>query len=372
MGLKVGLVARCLNTAHIRGMGRYVHELLRQSQTRGEIRWSVFGDDPRHPLTVPPGVAMDVDVFEFKGDRFHLWEQVGLPRRALRHGVDLLHCTEATLPWWQPKPTIVSLHDTLMWGEPRTGAADAFYVDRLLPAAFDKCAAIITISESSRDDILKKWPQHESKLSAIYMGIADEYFTDEALELAPHLAAWIGASPYIVYLGGALERKRFDWALEVIGRCTDKSLKLVACGFAGDGRTRAMESLAPELQGRVHFANFLSDPELRALYRGSAAVLYPTLYEGFGFPAVEAQAAGVPAIFSALGSLRELIGPLAMVVPPHDIDAWLAALAEARSMGEARAEKARAARAWARKFSWTENFDKHLAIYRKVANARTG
>ena len=133
-----------------------------------------------------------------------------------------------------------------------------------------------------------------------------------------------------------------------------------------------MSGLPSELQARVHFANFLSDEELRALYRGSAAVLYPTLYEGFGFPAVEAQAAGVPAIFSALGSLRELIGPLAMVVPPHDIEAWLAALAQARALGEARAEKARAARAWARKFSWTENFDRHLAIYQKVAHARPG
>ena len=370
MALKVGLVARCLNTAHIRGMGRYVYELLRQSQTRGDIHWSVFGDDPRHPLTVPSGPAMDVDVFEFKGDRFNLWEQVGLPRRALQHGVDILHCTEATLPWWQPIPTIVSLHDTLMWGEPRTGMADVAYVDHLLPAAYDKCAAIITISESSRDDILKKWPQHESKLSAIYMGIADEYFTDEFVELPPHLTTWIGTSTYIVYLGGALERKRFGWALEVLGRCTDKSLKLVACGFAGEGRTRAMRSLPAELQDRVHFANFLLDKELRALYRGSAAVLYPSLYEGFGFPAVEAQVAGVPAIFSALGSLRELIGPLAMVVPPYDMDAWLAALFQARSMGEARAEKVRAARAWARKFSWSENFDRHLAIYQKVANAR--
>ena len=370
MGLKVGVVARCLNTAHIRGMGRYVFELLRQSQPGHDIDWYVFGDDTSHQMTAPRGGRINADVFAFRGDRFHLWEQIGLPLRALKRGVDLLHCTESTLPIWQPKPTVVTVHDALMWDDDFESIEARAYFNRLLPAAMKKSAAIITISESSRHDILKKWPWLEAKLSVIPHGIASEYFVEQRAALPESLESHIGHAPYIVYLGGSMERKRFPWALNVIARCKHKSVKLVACGFGSEARDKTSRNLPVELQERVYLSPFLSDSELLALYKGAQAVLYPTLYEGFGFPALEAQAAGVPVIFSALGSLQELIGPLALVVPPFDLEAWLSALTEALSMGERRAEKAQAARIWARKFSWSESFEKHLAVYRKAANAR--
>lgn len=369
MGLKVGLVARCLNTPHVRGMGRYLYELIRQSKHNRDLDWYLFGDDSRQQMTVPTDAHTHVDVFEFKGDRFHLWEQIGLPLRTLKHKVDVLHCTESTLPLWQPKPTVVTLHDTLMWDEPIDGKIANTYFNRLLPAAMKKSAAVITISESSKNDILKKWPWLESKLTVIPHGIAGEYFIDEQPELPPSIRSKIGDSPYIVYLGGPMERKRFSWALEVFAHCKQKPLKLIACGFGATARSEAIQNLPTELRDEVYFADFLSDADLLALYKNTKAVLYPTLYEGFGFPAIEAQAAGVPVLFSALGSLAELIGPLAMVVPPFDQDAWLYALNEALSMGEKRMEKVQSAKAWAQKFSWAESAEKHLNVYRKVAKS---
>jgi alpha-1,3-rhamnosyl/mannosyltransferase len=180
------------------------------------------------------------------------------------------------------------------------------------------------------------------------------------------LAEQIDGAPYAVYLGGPMQRKRADWAMEVLGVCRQPRLKLVICGFGSAARRDALAALQPELRGRVLFAEFLSDAELRALYRGAQAVLYPTLYEGFGFPALEAQAAGTPVLFSPLGSVKELIGPLAMVVPPYDRDAWVAALDETAAMGEQRFVRAHAAAEWVRRFAWSESFAKHLAVYRQV------
>lgn len=365
MGLKVGLVARCLNTNHIRGMGRYVFELIRESQAHDDIEWCLFGDDTKTQMSIPAQARAHPDIFEFRGDRFHFWEQIGLPLRAIKRDVDLLHCTESTLPLWQPKPTVVTVHDTLMWGEPRKGLENT-YLNRLLPAAMNKSAAIITISESSKNDILNKWPWLESKLSVIYHGIASEYFLPDNTGLPTSLKSYIGDTPYIVYLGGPIERKRFSWALNVFAHAKLKPLKLIACGFGADARRNAMHDLPAELQDSVHFAEFLSDSDLLALYKNAQAVLYPTLYEGFGFPAIEAQAAGVPVLFSALGSLAELIGPLSMVLPPYDLEAWSNALNESLSMGDERIEKAKAAKQWARRFSWKESAEKHLAVYRKV------
>ena len=370
MALKLGLVARCLNTEHIRGMGKYVFELLQQSKPQDNIEWVLFGDDSQYGMVAPAGKSLTNDIFEFRGDRFRLWEQIGLPLRAMKRNIDVLHCTEGTLSLWQPKPTVVTVHDTLSWEErPDTASATAYF-DTVLPAAMKKCAAVITISETSKVDILARWPGLANKLSVIPHGIEDAYFTPETGGMAADLQTKLGNAAYLVYLGGPMVRKRFDWAVEVLARSEHKTLKLVACGFGAAARRSAAEQLPVELQDRVYFANFLTDAELRALYRGAQAVLYPTLYEGFGFPAVEAQAAGVPVIFSALGSLKELIGPLAWVVPPQDIDAWTDAVNEAIGLGEARVDRALAAQQWAKQFSWRESFEKHLAVYRQVAQVR--
>jgi|GEM_PF-1588302 len=368
MDLKIGLVARCLNTAHIRGMGKYVYELLRQTQPQDNLHWQLYADNIHEQMVVPEEAHAALDVFEFKGDRFHFWEQLGLPLHAKKHAVDVLHCTESTLPLWQPKPTVVTVHDTLMWDEAFEGVVANTYFNKLLPAAMAKCAAVITISESSKNDILKKWPALASKLTVIPHGIDDSYFLEGEFAVPASLRSQIVDAPYIVYLGGPMERKRFAWALEVFAHCRHRPLKLIACGFGADARREAADNLPHELRDDVLFADYLSDADLLALYKNAQAVLYPTLYEGFGFPAIEAQAAGTPVLFSALGSLTELIGPLAMVLPPYDRDAWTQALDEALALGDLRIAKAEAAKTWASKFTWSESYHKHLAVYRQAAN----
>jgi alpha-1,3-rhamnosyl/mannosyltransferase len=343
-----------------------VFELLRHGQRHPEVQWRLFGDDTRYGMVTPPGVNAQADVFPFRGDRFHAWEQVGVPLRLQRHRTDVLHATEGALAFWQPVPTVVTVHDTLAWEERPDTLGARTYWDRVVPAGLKKCAEVVTISESSRNDILKRWPWLEPKLTVIPHGIDEEYFQPENSTVPEKLARQIGSAPYLVYLGGPMARKRPDWAIEVLAVCRQPGLKLVMCGFGNAARKTAQAALPPALQERVLFAEFLQDPELRALYRGAQAVLYPTLYEGFGFPALEAQAAGTPVLFSALGSLKELAGPLALILPPHDREAWVAAVDDTARLGERRAERAHAALEWAGRFRWQESFNKHLAVYRRA------
>ncbi|WP_182915632.1 glycosyltransferase family 4 protein [Massilia cavernae] len=371
MSLKIGIVARCLNTEHIRGIGRYVFELVSHSKKHPDMHWRLFGDDPRYGMVTPEGASFDTEIFSFRGDRFQAWEQLGLPLRVRQRDVDLVHCTEGALSLWQPKPTVVSVHDTLAWEERADTLGAYTYWEKLMPAALKKSAAVVTISECSRTDILKRWPWLDPKLSVIPLGIDMAFFNDEQDSVPPGLEQQIGGARYAVYLGGPLKRKRADWAMEVLAASSQKDLKLVMCGFGSAARRSAEADMPPHLRGRVIFSEFLSDAQLRALYRGAQAVLYPTLYEGFGFPAVEAQAAGVPVIFSPVGSLTELIGPLAIVMPPHDREAWVAALDGTANMGEQFAERKRAAAQFARKFAWSECFDRHNEIYRKVGAAQS-
>lgn len=360
--MKVGVVANCLNTPHIRGMGRYVQEILRHASGERAVDWRLYGENPSQPLAVPDGVVAERDVFTFRGDRFHLWEQLGLPMHARRDGIDVLHCTEGSLPRWQPVPTVVTVHDTLAWEENESGGVERFYFDRLLPAAMARCARIVTISESSARDIGRKWPDLAAKVVVIPHGIGPEYLRDQ-VPTPGELQRRLGDRPYIVYLGGPMKRKRFDWALRVLAACDLPGLQLVACGFGADTHDAQRRALPAALRERVHFAPFLSDDDLRALYGGAVAALYPTLYEGFGFPVVESQAAGAPILYSALGSLAELEGPLSMVCEAEDLPAWCRALREAHDMGAGLTARRAEARAWAHRFSWQRSCSAHLAVY---------
>lgn len=372
-GLHVGVVARCLNTDHVRGMGKYVMELLKHSASGADtLRWHLMADDPAHPLLHPDSERVTAEIFEQRGDRFRLWEQWALPRRARQLGLNLLHCTEGALPLMQPVPTVVTLHDTLAFEERPNTLGQKLYWDHLIPAALRRAAHVITISECSKRDILARWPELEDRLTVIYHGIDAAYFEPTAAALPKALTDPLGPSPYLVYLGGPMARKRFDWAVQVLEAQPNTQLKLVACGFGAKSREEARQSLAPSLRERVVFAPFLSDAELIATYRAARAVLYPTLYEGFGFPAIEAQASGVPVIFSALGSLAELAGPLALIEPAQDLAAWAAAVQRADEMPASEREALAAqARSWAQGFQWARSHAAHVAVYRQVA-AQTG
>lgn len=374
MTLKVGIVAQTLNVEHLRGTGRYVQELLRNTSAEDDLRWTAYAQNPSKPFRVPVGLLGKADVFDFPGDRLYLWEQVGLPRRLAHSGVELLHCAENTVPLWQPVPTIVTIHDTVLWEEERPTRMDHFYLHQVQGAALKSCSAVITISESSRRDIAGRWPFLADRLTVIPHGIADEFFDNSSVPLPLSLQQDLQGSPYLLFLGGAQPRKRFKWALDLLAHSERDDLHLIACGF-GAG-TAPADQIPAELRHRVHFAPFVEDEELVTLYRNAAAAVYPTLYEGFGFPAVEAQAAGTPILLSPVSSLVDLVGPLTWAVDPHDFSAWQNALREVLSMpAAARAELATRAIEWARQFAWRQSAEKHFSLYRSVlerSRARTG
>jgi alpha-1,3-rhamnosyl/mannosyltransferase len=175
--------------------------------------------------------------------------------------------------------------------------------------------------------------------------------------------------PYLLYLGGELLRKRAEWAVQVLEALAQPHLSLVLCGLPQVAQERVRKAASAEVRGRLAFAPFVPDADMVQLYQNAVALLYPTLYEGFGFPALEAQEVGTPALFSALGSLAELQGPGAVVLPPYELAAWVDACR--KLLGE-RGEGTRPredARRWARGFSWDISAQRHLQVYRRAAAA---
>jgi len=367
--VRVGIDARCLNAGHIGGMGKYVQEILHRVASH-EIEWSFFSDTPHTELRLPPGVSGHTDKFQLKGCRFHTWEQIGLPWRAWQADVDVLHCTTNTLPFWQPTPAVVTIHDTILWQPRKLNDFSRWYLWGLVPRALKKCACIITVSESSRSDILALWPSLEEKTRLIPHGIHERYFAAPNGRANVRLRQMIGTGPYLLYVGGTSERKRFPWACDVFDRLDIPELRMIACGFDDEERADVLKALRPDLRDRISLPAFIQEDDMPDLYRNAVAVLYPTLYEGFGFPALEAQAVGTPVLFSELASLKELKGPAAEVLGPDDMDSWTGTCRRLFLERAANPIQNQASRLWAGKFSWEVSAARHLDIYKSVSRRK--
>jgi glycosyltransferase involved in cell wall biosynthesis len=370
--LRVVVDARCLNVAHLRGMGKSLYELVRRTAADGTIEWHLFGDRPDQSVHNPPG-AVNFTLFDLPGYRFHTWEQIGLPLRAWRLRGDkphLLHAPATVMPWWQPMPTVVTIHDTIPWMQSDAAFPSGFYRDRLLPAAYARASAIVTISECSRRDIVARWPLLEPKIHTVPLGV-DQRYLDASANPAPIvIGARAVTEPYLLYFGGGDPRKRLDWALDVWRAVAPTGVSLIVCGLEPSSHDRVRQSVQHELVDRLFLAPFVHEAALPRLYQRAAAVLYPTLYEGFGLPAIEAQAVGTPVIFGDIGSLSELKGPAAHVVPLHDKAAWVTTVAALLQARRECPHPHEAARQWARQFSWDLYVERMLAVYRTVS--RTG
>ena len=366
--MTIGVDARALTVDHLRGMGNYLCGMIGALAGDSSLAWQFFSDRPDLPFhsPLPAQHLAALAAFDCPGFRFHTWEQAVLPFEAQRRRIDVLHCAGNSAPLWQPVPMVITIHDTMIWDRNEAIVA-GFYRDTLLPRAFARAAAIITISEQSKRDILRLWPALAPTLHVIPHGVDPGFLAAQPVPLDDVLQKAGIRAPYLLYCGGAMPRKRLAWATEIFAALDNPSLQLVVLGVPEAAHAATRETLAPELRARVCFAPFLSQALMPRLYQNAAALLYPTLYEGFGFPALEAQAVGTPVLMSALGSLAELVGPGAVVLEPEDRAGWIAAAHHAVEARRNGASPNDMARRWARRFTWEASAAAHLALYRRAA-----
>jgi glycosyltransferase involved in cell wall biosynthesis len=277
-----------------------------------------------------------------------------LPRLLRRLRPALGHFQHA-LPLACPCPAVVTVHDLSFEREPSLMAMRERLIFRAaVRRAARRAARVIAVSELTKRDLIEIYGIRDEKIVVVPNGVDPRFRAD-----GPR-----AAGDYALVVGSLQPRKDPETAIEAIALLGDGNLRLIFAGPDRGGRVDAERAAQHAgLRSRVDFRGYVPDEELAGLYRGAACLVFPSRYEGFGLPALEAMASGTPVVATTAGALPEVAGDAAILVGERDPVALAGgierALADREPLVRAGLERARL-------YSWAETARRTLAVYREL------
>jgi glycosyltransferase involved in cell wall biosynthesis len=300
-----------------------------------------------------------------------LWTHLGFARDLWRARPDVTFVPAHTLPIWFPGRGVVTLHDLgycfFPEAHPRPQRA---YLDRTTRYSARRATRVIADSVATKRDLMEQYGTPDAKIDVVYPGV-------EALERAtPTRIAAVQRryrlpERYLLFLGTLQPRKNIARLVEAFARVIadhgDDGLHLVLAGKRGwlvdDVFAHVPESAKP----RIHFTGYVDDTDVEALYSGATAFTFPSLYEGFGFPVLEAMRCGTPVLCSSTSSLPELAGDAAVLVDPLDVNAIADGIARLVRDEGLRQTLVRRGHEQVKKFTWGRAAAQTLAALERAA-----
>jgi glycosyltransferase involved in cell wall biosynthesis len=289
---------------------------------------------------------------------------------------DVFHATDHLLPRLEQSAGVFTLHDLSFRLCPEYHLPlNRWYLSLMLPRFMRRADAVIAISENTRRDLVRLMDIPAEKISVIHAGVSSRFRPlDDPDEVARVRAKYSLTAPFILSLGTIEPRKNLLTLLEayavLLGR--ESSIpNLVMAGRRGwlyRPVFRRVRELG--LAARVQFTGWVGSADLPALLNAAQVFAYPSLYEGFGLPPLEAMACGTPVISSNASSLPEVVGEGGILIPARDVGAWAGALASVLGNSQLRAELRARGLTQAQKFSWERAARATLAVYERVSANR--
>lgn len=354
------------------GIGRYIRELVRALARLDEAtdyRLFVAGDGASLPA--PPGENFTYAPAGLSSEWLaRLWHRarLRLPIERWTGPIGLLHAPDFTLPPVRKGTrALLTVHDLSFVRAPETAVLGLrAYLNRVVPRSVRRADHILADSEATKQDLIDLYNTPAEKISVLYSGVDAQFKpVEDAAELRRVRDKYnIGGGPYIFSVGTVQPRKNYGRLAEALHRLDRPDLSLVIAGGKGwldDPLYEQIEALG--LRDRVIFTGFAADEDLPALYSAARVFAFPSVYEGFGLPPLEAMACGVPVVSSEASSLPEVVGEAGLLVDPLDVDALAGALERALDDEALRADLCARGVARAARFSWDESARQLRAHY---------
>jgi len=307
-----------------------------------------------------------------------LWMLGSFPNALKTDQIDIAH-TQYNIPLlWSPCPVVTTVHDVSFRVHPEYFLLkDRRILSALVPRSMQRAAHVIAVSESTRRDILRYYRQIGKGKVSVVLEAADSRFAppqsgQETARAAANSLLGITNSPYILSVGVLQPRKNLATLLDAFALVKlgpdPPPHRLVIVGKRGwlDETDAQIADLPPEVASEITLAGYVADDDLPTLYGGAEAFCYPSLYEGFGLPPLEALACGCPVLCSRSSSLPEVVGDAGILLPAEDSNAWANALAKLLSAPAVLARWRSRGPERAAQFSWERAARETLTIYEKI------
>lgn len=299
------------------------------------------------------------------------WHRLRIPLRVewLVGDFDLLHAPDFVLAP-TAKPGIVTIHDLSYLVHPECAVPGvAQYLRSAVPPSLARAAAIFADSVATARDLAQYYAVKSDRVEVVYAAVAPRFRPMSAVETAP-VAQRYELPERFLLSGGTLEpRKNYVRLFEAYARARTQTPLPPMVVFGRPGWLYEDILAAPQRLGiadHVRFLSFLDDRDLPAVYNLSSAFVYPSIYEGFGLPPLEAMACGTPTVVSNAASLPEVVGSAALQVDPTDVDGLAARLIQVMTDDDTRATLRTTGPVQAQSFSWTTAAETVLRQYARL------
>ena len=295
------------------------------------------------------------DIWRF--DRRVYWDQVRAPLLARASRADIVHFTGGTLPLWAPHPCMLTLHDLAWLHGAVTGRPHSrLYFSTIQPRLARQADMIATDTDVARSDIIERLRLPPSKVAVTGAGVDDAWFEVPRAPQNP---------PLLLSVGTVEERKDLITAVRALA--TLPSFRLVSVGPHTPYANKVMQVATDlGLRERVELLGFVDDGTLRSLYARATALVFPSLYEGFGLPPLQALAAGLPVVASDIPVVREVLGDCALFARPSDPASFANGVRAAATSDSVVRDLLERGRAHARTCTWARVAERTVNLYREV------
>ena len=339
-----------------------IEEFKQLLRGRSDIRVRLYTRDPlRSDLAqdLPANFENRILKWPFK----YFWVQKRLSLEMLLHPPDVLFCPAHTIPLIHPPKTLTTLHDIGFEDYPELyDKLSLWYHKFSARLAVKKTRHIFTPSEFSKERIIEVYGCDPAKIIVIHLGYdAEKFKLMDRGAVEPRLAKYdLRYKDYFLFIG-RLEPKKNILNIVKAYETLDTEIPLVLAGRKVNIRdVKTYLADRPDLSSRIKFIGYFEEDDLALLYNGAKILVFPTLYEGFGLPIIEAQACGTPVVTSNTGSCTEIAGRGAVIVDPESPEEIAAAISQLLFDQTLREEKISAGFENIKRFSWQTCAEKTL------------